>query len=206
MDENRIPLPEWLPWAATAVLAALVASLGELWMVEKTRTQILRDDNALASTELKAVENQLEAERIINRREVQELGSASVSQSDLGVAFLVPPPGRPIGGSGVVVWRLAGRAGVFSFSGLRKGRPDGEYQLWLIPTDSGQPSSCGVFAPPDGPGSSRITIDLPSAVAEGCGFALIFGNRGGAATLEGAVSTGSIVLATYPLDRRISFR
>jgi len=50
----KTPLPQWLPWATTACLAALVACLGELWILEKARIQLLHDENQMTEAALKA--------------------------------------------------------------------------------------------------------------------------------------------------------
>ena len=60
MDETKIELPAWLPWATTACLAALVACLLELWVIERTRNQMLRDEALMADASLRAARNQLE--------------------------------------------------------------------------------------------------------------------------------------------------
>jgi len=73
MDETKIELPAWLPWATTACLAALVACLVELWIIEKTRNQLLRDEDAIGQAALQAAQNQLEAERIVGRRELEQM-------------------------------------------------------------------------------------------------------------------------------------
>lgn len=79
MDETKIELPAWLPWATTACLAALVACLLELWIIERTRTQLLRDEALVADANLRAARNQLEEERILTRREIEELKSGAGS-------------------------------------------------------------------------------------------------------------------------------
>ena len=73
MDETKIELPAWLPWATTACLAALVACLLELWVIERTRNQMLRDEALMADASLRAARNQLEEERIFTRREIDQL-------------------------------------------------------------------------------------------------------------------------------------
>jgi cell division protein FtsB len=73
MDETKIELPAWLPWATTACLAALVACLLELWVIERARNQVLRDEALMADATLRAARNQLEEERILTRREIEQL-------------------------------------------------------------------------------------------------------------------------------------
>jgi hypothetical protein len=201
MEESKIPLPYWLPWATTAVLAALVACIGELWIIEKARYQILQEDNALVVAELKATNNQLEAERIIDLRVLS-------ARSDIGVALLAPPTGASSTVYGAVVWSPYTQQGFLSFSGLRKDAAEGIFQLWVSHQQQGKqttldplggwttPKNCAVFAPPSGkmPVKIPITVDAPLRSAQR--FTLTFGKKGSANTFEEAVAEGSIVLAS----------
>jgi len=85
MDETKIELPAWLPWATTACLAALVACLLELWIIERTRTQLLRDEALVGEASLRAARNQLEEERILTRREIEQLKAGAAASSDAQV-------------------------------------------------------------------------------------------------------------------------
>jgi hypothetical protein len=202
MDERKIPLPEWLPWATTAVLAALVACIGELWILEKTKSQILRDDGALAAAELKAVNNQLEAERIVNQRELLE------SRSERGLAVLVAPRGTGSAACGAVTWDQFTKRGELTFFGLPQMAPDGDFQLWMSRFVTGQrpnsdpkydwttPASCGVFSPPLGRGPVKVGVSIEAPSRSGIIFTLTYGKKGGAYSLEEAIAEGSIVLAT----------
>jgi len=204
MDERKIPLPEWLPWATTAVLAALVACIGELWIVEKTRGQILRDDDALVATELKAVSNQLEAERIVSQREVLE------ARSERGLAVLTAPGGSASGACGAVAWDPFTKRGELTFSGVPQMSPDGDFQLWMSTHLTGKqpisdpprrwsiPTSCGVFAPPSRGWTVRVGVTIDGSYRMGHQFTLTYGKKGGFSSLEEAVAAGSIVLASPP--------
>jgi hypothetical protein len=205
MDDSKIEIPAWLPWGTTAILAALVACLGELWMVEKTRTDLLRDENTLAAAALKAAENQLEAERIVDRREIEELKGSSGAEAGLNIAVL-SPSGRyltdlPAPGSGAVVWKSQGNRATLIFAHEPGPFAQTDYQLWLV--GPGQSSSCGVFGHPTKAEPPQIPIELKIPVAKGCQFLLFEGKKGGARTIEEARATGSIVLASLPWDGRI---
>jgi hypothetical protein len=110
-QEPNLALPSWLPWATIACLAALLACASELWIVEKARNRLLREENLLAAAALKGAQNQLEAERILDGRELGEAKASASRAGELRIALLSPPEGtRPEAGSkappwGVVVWR-----------------------------------------------------------------------------------------------------
>jgi hypothetical protein len=205
MDEPKIELPAWLPWATTACLAALVACLGELWVIEKARSQLLREESMLTEAALKGAQNQLEAERIVNWRELAGLREASGQPAVAHVALLMVPEGghAPAPRFGILAWDPAGRRALLRLNGLSAQPPERDYQLWLEGPGPGNPADCGVFhAPPDDDGSG-IAIRITGAIAPGCRFLLVDGTKGGARTLKEAESGGSIVLATLPLAENI---
>ncbi len=210
MDEPRIELPAWLPWATTACLAALVACLGELWLIEKARSQLLREQSMLADAALKGAENQLEAERIVNRREVAGLRAGAVPREGLRAAMLAPPDGasrRPAEPAfGVLAWDPSGGKAVLRLGGLPAQPPERDYQLWLEGPGTGYPADCGVFHARPDDGAAGIAVTISGVLAPGCRFLLIDGTRGGARTLDEAEDRGSIVLASLPFDGKISGR
>jgi len=193
MDESKIALPSWLPWATTAILAALVACVGELWLIERARNELLREESAVAASVLKSSQNQLEAERIVSGRELSRLGHG------LGVAFLSPMPGDPRHTCGAVVWSRGQGHGVLTVYDLTPAPAWGDFQLWMADSDSEEPPSesiCATFAPPVAEGAFEKEIELPIPESAGLRFFLIFGKKGGAGTLKEALKEGSIVLAS----------
>jgi hypothetical protein len=206
MEESTITVPSWLPWATTAVLAAIVACVGEMWMVEKSRSQLLRDEIALSASALKSAQNQLEAEQILSKR---ELGS------DFVVELLAPPKGIPSRACGAVVWNPTSPKGVVTLFNMPKRPSGGDYQLWMI--DAGpelkpgvrdfrsyqRPRSCAVFERPDLSGSFQANVDGIEFRSSGLRFVLFYGKKGGEDTLSEAKAAGSIVLASPRWDGRI---
>jgi hypothetical protein len=206
MDEQKIPLPAWFAWAMVACLAALVAGLGELWLVERARSQLLRDENLLAGAALKAAQNQLEAERILGRRQAEQ---APAGLAGFGAALLSAPEGSPAGAGpappwGVVIWDGARRNGLLRVSRLPEAAADRDYQLWLEGPGAPYPSDCGVFHGPRGGGDRGVPFNVNAPVGSGCRFILLEVKKGGALTLPEAQAGGSIVLASGPLSGRIS--
>jgi hypothetical protein len=203
MDESKIALPPWLPWATAACLAALAACMGELWMIERARTQLVRDENLLSQATLKAAQNQLEAERILNARELEQLNAPRGAQ----VAFLAAPaspasetpgPGAPWG---VVTWDAGARHATIRCSGLPDPGPGHDFHVWIEGPSPDYPKYCGHF---HGASADGFPVELQSPVAHGYRILLIDGEKGGDRTLGEAKAAGSIVLATPPQPGKIS--
>jgi hypothetical protein len=203
--EPRTTLPALVPWAATACLAALVACLGELWIIEKARTQLLRDQNQLANAALKSTENQLEAERILNKREL-EFEAAQAPGRELSATLLMAQDGRDLEASapfGAVVWDAGNNVCFIRANGL-PANPGREFQLWLLGPGARYPADCGCFHA----SSARETearLSLPVPVVPGCEFVLIEGAEGGAPSYREARERGVIKLATRPLAPKIIY-
>ncbi len=161
----------------------------------------------LTEAALKGMQNQLEAERIVNRRELAGLRAASGQQAGLRVALLLAPEGSPARAPvfrfGAVAWDPAGRRALLRLYGFAEQLPERDCQLWLAGPGTGNPSSCGVFHAPPGDDGPGIAITISGALAPGCRFLLVDGPKGGARTFEEAQAGGSIVLATLPLGENI---
>lgn len=206
-DEPSLELPAWLPWATTACLAALVACLGELWIIERARSQLAREQYLLADAALKGAENQLEAERIVGRRALAGLRSAD-APSGLRAEMLAQPGAGPQRSPafGVVAWDPAAGRGLIGLGGLPEQAPDRDYQLWLESPGPGNPTDCGAFHAGAAGDGAFIAVTVSGAAGPGCRFLLVDGTRGGAGTLDEAKARGSIVLASRPFGGKISGR
>lgn len=203
MEDPKFALPAWLPWATTACLAVFVACLGEIVVIEKARTQIVRDDNLMVQAELQASQNQLEAERIVSRRELEQLrppiGSAKAFLTTPGADPSAPPaPGSPVG---VVTWDSTARHATLRISGLPALAPDHSYQVWVEGPTADAAVFCGRFRTTV---VDAFPIELQSPVAPGYRILLVDAKKGGSWTLDEVVASGSIVLATQPQPEKIS--
>jgi hypothetical protein len=207
MDEPKSALPALLPWAATACLAALVACVGELLFIEKARTRLLEDENLLSQAALKSSDNQLEAERILSRRERAEFGVVRGAGADLRVMLLAPMlPVPPITApSGAIVVDPDTGACLLNASNVPGERHDRDFQLWLLGPGPNYPADCGTF-PAFPPGTACVRLKPPQPVVDGCTFILVYGIKGGAKTFEEATSHGRIELATRPQPGKITNR
>ena len=196
MDESKNPLPAWVPWATTASLAALLACVGELLMLEKARAGLLHDQILMTEAALKGAENQLEAERIVERREVAQAGA-----SGLGAALLSAPSGAAGNPApwGAVIWEGEGRRAFLRVTGLPDPGADGIYELWR--DGPGGPARCASLE--RGDGGSGVPFALPGPVEPGTRFLLVLGRKGAPIPPTEALSRGPIVLATLPYTGKI---
>ncbi|HEY1792859.1 MAG TPA: hypothetical protein VGG34_08065 [Opitutaceae bacterium] len=187
MDETPISLPPWLPWATTACLAALAACLGELWAIERMRVRQMGDEAALAAASLQATQNQLEAERIVSRREIDDLKGAATGLAP-PAALLVPPGG----GGGAGPWGVVAGDQSLLCGGLARADAN-HYELWAVLGDG----SSVAMAAFEGTGSAqrvRLRAIRPGSVIRD--FLLLRTPGGASLTLEDAKAQGLIILAS----------
>ncbi|MDB6167677.1 MAG: hypothetical protein JWM88_541 [Verrucomicrobia bacterium] len=67
---RKLAAPAWLPWIVAAVLAVGGAWTGQLYLVSRSESAMLRDQKILAEYELTSARNQLRAERLVIHHEV----------------------------------------------------------------------------------------------------------------------------------------
>jgi hypothetical protein len=195
MDEPNYQLPGWLPWATTACLAALVACLVELWIIERSRGELLREQAELAQSAATAAQNQLEAERILDARQIHDLSAGRDPVAAFQVILLSSAEqGSPA--RGVAVVDPATGRGQLRLYGT-PGQPDErDYQLWLEGPGPGEPESCGVFH--EGQTGAGNPVGIRALLVPGSWFVLIDGAKGGRSTLAEARGAGSNILASTP--------
>jgi hypothetical protein len=200
MGENKIELPAWIPWATTTCLAALVACLCELWVIERARNHLLHEEAQLSESALKAATNQLEAERIISTREIGGLTAASLA----GIRLTALAPAREgvrAPAAAAVAWNPGSGLGVVEIVCGGQAPSGRDYQLWL--EVGGGAQACALV--PDAGGLREADIRVPAG-QDDPRFVLTLGIKGGARTLEEAERSGSIVLASPPPAPRLSGR
>jgi hypothetical protein len=198
-----------MPWAATACLAAAVACVGGVLSVEKAKGRVLADELALSQDALKAAQNQLVAERIVSRREIEDLEAQSGNAGPL-VNVLLPPDNPASGADGsrpvAVAALLDGRrvVAVMIYRVPAQG-PGRDYQVWA---DGG--AGCTVASQPFHAEKAErqrlLRISLPAEAPPGSRFLLIEGKKGGFSSLPDALASGSIVLASTGPSPSISGR
>jgi hypothetical protein len=198
MDEPNYQLPAWLPWATTACLAALAACLVELWVIERSRGELLREQAELAQSAATAAQNQLEAERILNARQLRDLGDGSDPQAALQV-FLLEPAERGTKTRAVAVIDAARGRGQLRLFGAPAQADDRDYQLWIEGPGPITPANCGVFHRPEVEGEP---VRIYAPIVPGSWLVLVECPKGGTSALVEAKARASIVLASLPYRER----
>jgi len=86
-NSKLIPFPTWLALAAAACFALVAAYFGQAYQTERAAAATLRDQQSLVDLDLRSTQNQLEAERLIARRELA-VASTNATESSRLIATL----------------------------------------------------------------------------------------------------------------------
>ena len=207
MDQPKIELPTWLPWATTACLAALVACLCELWLSEKARTRFLWVQVQLTNASARSAQNEIDAERIVEQRAVESLRSGAGARSLL-VYSMAPPDATAAHSpsSGALVLDPSDGSGLVAVTGDPEQPMERDYQIWLERAGTGPALPCGVFHGLADSGRPAAPFRVALPLEPGWRLVVVDGAKGGARTLDEAKAHGSIILATPPFTLRIPSR
>ena len=122
--------------------------------------KFLTTDAELSRIEVKSLQQQIEAERIIATRQIAD-GIAKAAPEPLVLVRLTTPESGDTRLSAIVVWRAMSQTGVFFAERLSPPAADKEYRLW-IETNAHTPISAGeIKVAPTGPTQVEFRIDDP---------------------------------------------
>ena len=146
---NRLPAPpprptHWLcklGWILTLALGLLATFLTLRYLALTSSVKFLTTDAELSRIEVKSLQQQLEAERIIATRQIAD-GIAKAAPEPLVLARLSAPESGSPHLSAIVIWRATSQTGVFFAERLSPPAADKEYRLW-IETNAHTPISAG---------------------------------------------------------------
>ena len=136
--------------------------------MEKARTRLIQEQNLLAQAALKGSENQLEAERILGRRERERYAAAWGTEPESRVLLLssLSPPSQMTSPVGAIALAPGGGAGLLWASNVPAEHPDRDFQLWLLGEGPLYPADCGTFhAFPRGDRAVPVQLAAPVARA-----------------------------------------
>ena len=185
-----LPFPAMLAWAAAACFALAAAWLGQRYLNTRSAYIMLRDQQALADLELRSARNQLEAERIVNGRQLADLNQKLKVEGDLAqykIAALASMLGNSPQALAVAVWCPSMQEGVLAVSKLPALAPDQDYQLWVIDSHYASPVNAGVFAINPATGGAHVTFRTGQPVNAIAKFAVSRERKGGAPTPQGPI-------------------
>jgi len=206
-----ISFPSLLPWAIAAGLALCSAWTARLYLNSRSEAAMLRDQQVLAGLELRSVRNQLEAERIVNQRELtdtrQDLAAAGRRLSELhqeiadftraqkasgslasyNIADLASTPGVPSQTLAVAVWCPSMQEGILAVSNLPRLPAGKDYQLWVIDPHYPAPVSGGVISVNATTGEVYVTFRTVQPIRSIAKFAVSLERKGGAPEPQGPI-------------------
>jgi anti-sigma-K factor RskA len=189
-----IPWP-WLGWAAAACFAFLLAIAGLQVRTLQTENDLLRQEQTLADTALRSVQNQAEAAAILaqhelhdSKREVAELNLTLQEQGNLArfkIAALTSLLGNSPEAIAVAVWNPDQQEGLLTVDHLPALADDRDYQLWVIDPQYPIPVDGGVFRVDPATGQARYSFRADKPIKTVAQFAVSLERRGGVAKAEG---------------------
>jgi anti-sigma-K factor RskA len=190
-----IPFTSWIGLAAAACFALTTAYFGQAFVTERASVAALRDQQTLAELALRGATNQLEAERLIGRRElaardqrVTDLTRQLATQgtlADYKIATLASLLGNSPQALAVAVWNPANQEGVLTVQKLPALAADKDYQLWVVDPQYPIPVDGGVFRVDPATGEARLNFRPNLPVKTVAKFAVSLERKGGVPKAEG---------------------
>jgi hypothetical protein len=168
----RLPPLTWTLGIVGLAFALLLFGGGTLYLQQAAELRLLRQELQLAAVERRTVEVELDAERIITRRELAQLRDAqsrvralegATSAGPLHISLLELPDQPERDELGAVVWSVGTRHGVLILHAAAAALPAGDYQLWL----GGRPVPGARFVLPDGPRPTRFHLSADEVLRPG---------------------------------------
>lgn len=189
------PLLFWLPLAAAAAGVVAVVWFAQLLHLSRSESALLRDELALADAMLRSARQQLEAERLIAGRQLQQ-ATATIAriegemraQGDLArfkIATLASLLGNSPQALAVAVWDPNAQEGILSVEKLPALAPDQDYQLWVIDPQYPIPVDGGVFSVDPETGVARYPFKAGKPIKTVAKFAVSRERKGGVPKAEG---------------------
>lgn len=165
---NRLPAPpprptHWLcklGWIMVLALGLLTAFLAFRYFSLTSSVKFLTTDAELSRIEVKSLQQQLEAERILAARQIADDTIKGTPEPLIFVRLTAPDSSSPRM-SALVAWRAASQTGVFFAEQIPLPAADKEYRLW-IETNAHTPISAGeIKVATTGPTQIEFRINDP---------------------------------------------
>ena len=184
-----------LPWAAAAGFALLAAWFGQRYSVSRTEAALLKTEQQLADYALRSARNQLEAERIVSRRQLENAATQiaalddrlkrEVDLANFKITTLASMLNNSPQAVAVAVWNPQKQEGVLQVAKLPALPADKDYQLWVVDPQYPNPVDGGVFTVDPQTGEARMQFKAKQPVATVAAFAVTLERKGGVPKAEG---------------------
>ncbi len=189
------PLMFWLPLATAAAGVVAAVWFAQLLFVSRSENSLLREELALADATLRSARQELEAERLVAGRQLQDasiklarIEGEMRAQGDLArfkIATLASLLGNTPQALAVAVWDPNAQEGILSVENLPALAPDKDYQLWVIDPQYPIPVDGGVFSVDPQTGVARYQFKADKPVKTVAKFAVSLERKGGVPKAEG---------------------
>lgn len=184
-----------VPWAIAACLTLVSAWLGQRFASTRAELATIRSREELVAISLKSAEQQLEAERILTQRRLQEaeqrvaqLNSELKSQGDLAnlkITALASMLQNLPQAQAIAVWDPKRQEGILDVQKLPALAANEDYQIWVVDPQYPIPVDGGVFTVEPASGSSRVKFTAKQPVSVINAFAVTRERKGGVPKAEG---------------------
>jgi anti-sigma-K factor RskA len=184
-----------MPWALAAGLALGTAWFAQLYVVDRSESELLRGRAALVEISLQSAQQQLEAERIITRQQLATLEQQITAltndlrtQADLANLKITPLASMLNNfpqALAVAVWNPNRQEGVLKVEKLPALLPSQDYQLWVVDPQYPDPVDGGVFTVSPETGQARFIFKVRQRVGTVEAFAITLECKGGVPKAEG---------------------
>jgi|UniRef100_UPI00404A0682 anti-sigma-K factor RskA len=185
----------YLGWAAAACFALVALWAGRMYTITQTENSILRQQQELADTTLRSLQNQSQSELILTahelddaKRQIAELNLQLQDQADLArfkIAALTSLLGNSPEAIAVAVWNPDQQQGVLSVEKLPALAANQDYQLWVVDPQYPIPVDGGVFQVDPVTGHARIKFHANKPIKTVAKFAVSLERKGGVPKAEG---------------------
>jgi anti-sigma-K factor RskA len=196
--DHTIPfrLPFWAGWAAASVFIIATGYFAGVNFNTRSQFGALRESERLSRIEAQNLSNQLEAERLISRRQIDSLrlAQADIAElkqqnalADLKIDSLASLVANTPDARAIAVWNPHTQEGILTVTKLPALADGKDYQLWVVDPQYPIPVDGGVFQVDPVTGEARVTFKPNKPVATVAKFAVSLERKGGVPKAEGTM-------------------
>jgi hypothetical protein len=192
---HAAPLRPWLwaPWIAAAGLALVCAWLLLAYVAAYGDLVSLRSQEALRAVENKALQQQIDAERILSSQRAADLLDELHARDEPGPGQIVPlaaPQAAGLPPTAFVVLNANRQDAELVLAGIPALPADKDYQLWMADSENVVAVSVAVFTVDSMSGGYRVPFKVGQLRANSS-FAVSVERKGGAASRQGPIVLSS---------------
>ncbi|MDX2186788.1 MAG: anti-sigma factor [Opitutaceae bacterium] len=174
-----------IAWAIAACAVVAAGLFHTRYLSVQTVVSTSEASYTAAIAEIKSLEQQMEAERILGNQQLADMRKAA-DVANLKIARLAELTGNSPAAVAVAVWNPLNQEGVLSVESLPLLQKDQDYQLWVIDPQYVNPVNGGVFTVGND-GKANIRFQPDQAVGGATMFAISRERKGGVPKAEGPI-------------------